>query len=227
MTEAPRYDISMEDTNMFEKQDEPKRVRRIEPAIRPEQLGQDLEALIGMAGELGATDATIIEASDVVFRREVLDRVGADDDYPSAHWPLRYPRDDVKEAVRAYQKGIFFRVNSGPGMQPYGGGPIADLSHRRLFTKVYEIVARLESESFYMGYHLVLGFAAGNCRAVFCAEEKSCHALTKGKKCVRPYRGRPSMEAAGLDTAAMAHALKWNLLEKNDAPLLAGLVMGA
>ena len=217
----------MENKNLFEKQDEPRRVRRIAPTIQPEQLGQDLEVLVGMAGELGATDATIIDASHVAFRKDVLDRVDADDDYPSAHWPLKYPRDDVEEAVRAYQKGIFFRVESGPGMQPYGGGPIADLSHRRLFTKVYEIVASLESESFYMGYHLVLGFAAGNCRAVFCAEEKSCRALIKGKKCVRPYRGRPSMEATGMDSATMAHALKWKLHGKKDVRLLAGLVMVA
>jgi len=227
MTGAPRYDISMEDTNMFEKQDEPRRVRRIAPTIRPEQLRQDLEVLIGMAGELGAMDATIIAASGVVFRKEVLDRVDADDDYPSVHWPLRYPRDDVEEAVRAYQKGIFFRVKGGPCMQAYGGGPIADLTHRRLFTKVYEIVASLEAESFYRGYHLVLGFAAGNCRAVFCAEEKSCHALAKGRKCVQPYRGRPSMEAVGMDSAAMAQALKWKLHGKKDAPLPAGLVMVA
>jgi predicted metal-binding protein len=83
----------------------------------------------------------------------------------------------------------------------------------------------LESESFYMGYHLAVGFATGNCRAIFCAEESSCWASVKGRKCVQPYKGRPSMEAAGMDSVAMARAKKWRLPKREGAPLLAGLVM--
>jgi predicted metal-binding protein len=94
-----------------------------------------------------------------------------------------------------------------------------------MYLKTYEISAALESAGFYMGYHLSLGLAAGNCRSVFCADEKRCWPMIKGKVCVRPNMGRPSMEAAGIDAVAIAKKLVMKFGEKEQSAILAGLVM--
>lgn len=200
-------------------------VRRILPAIDPKQFETDLNRLCEMAIESGAEAAAVIGASDVVFSSEILGRVSSDDASASVHWPLHYPKDDIIEAVKAYRKGIFFRVKGDKGMQAYGGGPIQNAAHRKNYLKIYQIVSMLESTSFYYGYHLAAGFAAGNCRAIFCMNEKRCHPMLKGKACIHPNKGRPSMEAAGMDAIAMTKNLDWNPVENRSA--IFGLLMVA
>jgi predicted metal-binding protein len=200
-------------------------VRRILPAIDPKQFETDLNRLCEMAIESGAETAVAIDAGDVVFNSEVLERVSSDDAFLSVHWPLNYPKDDIIEAVKAYRKGIFFRVTGDKGMPEYGGGPIRNAVHRKKYFKVYEIVTMLESTSFYYGYHLAAGFAAENCRAIFCAEEKRCLPMLKGKACIHPNKGRPSMEAAGMDANTMAKNFDWNPVENGF--VIYGLLMVA
>jgi len=204
---------------------ETKEVRRIPAQRDPIEVRKDLQTLRKRAIALGASDAAVISGSDVVFSKVLQKRVAADKRLPSVHWPLDYPKDDLEAAIKAYQNGVFFRVKGDARMPDYGGGQVSDPNHRERMQRVYEIATVLESESFYMGYHLAVGFATGNCRAIFCAEESSCWAAVKGRKCVQPYKGRPSMEAAGIDPVAMAKAVKWGLPKREGAPLLAGLVM--
>jgi predicted metal-binding protein len=204
---------------------ETKKVRRIPAQRDPKEVKKDLQTLRKRAVALGASDAAVISASDVVFSKALRKRVAADMRLPSIHWPLDYPKDDLEAAIKAYQNGIFFRVKGDARMPDYGGGQVSDPNHRESMQRVYEIATVLESESFYMGYHLAIGFATGNCRAIFCAQESSCWAAVKGRKCVQPYKARPSMEAAGINPVAMAKAKKWRLPKREGAPLLAGLVM--
>ncbi len=203
----------------------PQDVRQILPQIDPEQFKKDLEVLRNKALKAGAADATIISVFDVVFNQEVSASINADNKFPSLHWPLNYPAESVEEAVRLYQRGVFLRMATDPKMPDYGGGPIADPAHRQMYFRVYEIVTLLESTAFYMGYHLTIGLAVGNCRSIFCADEKRCWGMIKGKACLHPYKGLPSMEAVGIDAMAMARKLKWKLPRDKAAPLLAGLVM--
>jgi hypothetical protein len=120
----------------------------------------------------------------------------------------------------------------GDGEQRHGRqgrvppGPVTEIpdeEHRRLYERLYALVTDIESSSFYMGYHLALGLAAGNCRAVFCHGEDRCWAMVKGRGCIHPYKGRPSMETVGIDTRVMARSL--SMTGESDNRLLAGLVM--
>jgi predicted metal-binding protein len=205
----------------------PEEVRRIAPHLDPERLKKDLQALQIMARDAGADDCNIIPAGDVVFNPEIKTRVAGDNAFASIHWPLDYPKDDLEEAIRAFAWGIFFRTKPDFEMPSYGGGPIPDLHHRRQYQKIYEIVTRIESAAFYMGYHLAAGLAAGNCRSIFCADEKRCQAAVKGRACIRPNIGRPSMAAAGMDASAMAIKLNWQTGAEANRFELAGLVMVA
>ncbi len=203
----------------------PVQVRQVSPSADTEQLNNDLQLLYDKALSAGASSAVVIETSDVVFSKEVLSAVRDDDGYVSVHWPLDFPKDDIVAAVQAYRYGVFFLVACDPGMPAYGGGRISNAAHRQSYLRVYEIASVLESECFYMGYHLALGFAAGNCRAVFCADEKRCWPMLKGKRCLEPGKARPSMEAAGMDPEAMAVSLQVKGADRDKAPMLAGLVM--
>ena len=200
-------------------------VRPIPPAIDPNQLKTDLTLLRNKALELGASDVAEVSGPDVIFCSAIQEEIARNADYPSVHWPLDYPKDDMEEAIQVYDKGLLFAVSAAETLPNYGGGPILNLQHRNLFLRVYEIVSKLESISFYMGYHLAMGFAAGNCRSVFCPDEKRCVPMLKGKACIRPNMGRPSMEAAGMDGRRMAEKAGW--MTEPARSLLTGLLMVA
>jgi len=205
--------------------DKPDIVRRISPHIDTVQLEKDLKQLRDTALSLGAADAAVISINDVIFDPELVKRVNADCDYPSVHWPLHYPKDDIVEAIKTYQWAIFFGMEIDSDFPHYGGGPITNVEHLRKYLNLYEITSALESSGFYRGYHLSLGLATGNCRSVFCADEKRCWAMVKGQVCIRPNIGRPSMEAAGINALSIAETLSWHLPYGESHPMLAGLVM--
>jgi predicted metal-binding protein len=203
----------------------PKEVRPISADIDRAQLTIDLERLVDQAVKNGAQNASIVNRQEIFFNPELIVKTDADNDYPSIHWPLTYPNDELQDAIDAFEWAVFFRIPIDETMPAYGGGPILNESHRCLYLKTYEIVTEIESTAFYMGYHLTIGLAAGNCRAVFCKDENRCWPLLKGQACVRPNMGRPSMEAAGIDSVAMAKYLKWQLPKSTLHPILAGLVL--
>lgn len=202
-------------------QDKPEIVRQIRASADEADLDRTLTKLKEKALNAGAADAIVIDAAALRPSLAILDRVKADAGYPSAHWPAHYPNDDIQAALQAYKKGILYRVDAPPGMPEYGGGPVSLPEHRQVTQRVYEIATLLESGAFYLGYHLGLGFATGNCRAVFCHDESRCWAMVKGRCCVQPYRARPSVAAIGLDPDTMAREAGWTW----QGPLLAGLVM--
>jgi predicted metal-binding protein len=203
------------------------KIRKITPQLDTSQLEVDLKSLHARALSEGAVTASIIDAGKILFNQAIRERIETSSDYPSLHWPVDYPKDYIQEALEAFHRGILIRVATPPNMHEYRGGPITDPAHRRAYYKVYEMVTDLESASFYRGYHLAMGFATGNCRSVFCHEEPHCDALIKGHACLHPFKGRPSMEALGIDAYAMARKLKWELPRKKSFPLLVGLVMVA
>jgi len=201
----------------------PRNVKQIPPAKAGTQIAADLQLLQKRIIEYGAAAASIIASSQVIFSPDVHARAAADISYPSFNWPLALPKDNMRDAIGAYQHGIFFSILSSKPLPICGGGPIPDEEHRRLYERLYELVTDIESSSFYMGYHLALGLAAGNCRAVFCHGEDRCGAMVKGRGCIHPYKGRPSMETVGIDTRVMARSL--SMTGESDNRLLAGLVM--
>ncbi len=202
----------------------PEIVRCIPGRVDPGQLERDLHYLRDKALAAGAGDCTVVGGDVIAWNPDIPAQMAADHRLPSIHWPLDYPRDDLREAMDCYQWAVFFQLPMDNTVPDYGGGPITDPAHRRRYIQTYEIVTVIESAAFYMGYHLALGLASGNCRSVFCPDEKRCQAALKGHTCIRPNIGRPSMEAAGIDARAMAKAIDWELPAES-APFLGGLVM--
>ncbi len=76
--------------------------------------------------------------------------------------------------------------------------------------KTYEIISKIESQAFFDGYHLALGFACGPCKKFFC-DKKECSALIPGQPCRHPLRARGSMEGVGMDVFTMATKAGWDV----------------
>ena len=200
------------------------KVRKVPARIDRQQLNSDLRLLIQDAKDNGAANVAVIENDIITFNAKLTERCRKTS-FVSYHWPASYPNDSVKEAVKAYQKAIFFRVKHDKDMPEFQGDPIPEEKYRKIYLQVYEITTLIESTAFYMGYHLALGFAAGNCRSLFCPDDRRCIAMLKGQACRKPYIGRPSLEAVGIDSRAMARKLGWKNVPtlKNGFP--AGMVL--
>ncbi len=198
-------------------------VRKISVGIDPGQLESDMQNLVSRAYDSGAINVEIVHPPGIIFSEDIIESVRINDSHASIHWPLNYPNDSIREAMDAYHNGIFLRIDSPPGMEDYGGGPINNSSHRNAYYHLCNLMTELESLSFYMGYHLSLAFATGNCRSVFCHDEENCIAMKRGFSCRHPFMGRPSLHAAGINSEEMAVSLNWEL--PPGRPLLAGLVM--
>jgi predicted metal-binding protein len=185
------------------------------------QLERDLETLKALALEKGAASAFVVNAKDMPWLENASARSG-EEDYSSAHWPLKYPKDSIRDAAAAFEKAIFFVVDTPPRAIDPGQGPIDDKTVRAACKTIYEIAAAVEAAAFYMGHHLTLGFAHANCRAVFCPQEKRCWGEIKGRVCLHPYKARPSMAACGMDSKALAAAC--GIEDKASANWAAGIV---
>jgi len=188
-------------------------VRKIAAESSDEVFEDDLERYRKRAIELGATDAKVISSDFVI----IDERVRAKCIYPkcdsygtNAHCPpYSMAIDDVRKLVAKYKAGIFidFRVSSdlvaGPRVAELGLNIPSGL-------KMHEIVAKLEAEAFYDGYHLALGFALGACKLFYCSNEE-CSALIQGQGCRHPLRARASMEGMGMNVYTMAAKIGWDI----------------
>ena len=204
-------------------------VHKIAQQGPPKQLQKDLGKFRLHAIELGASDAKIIPAENII----VDERVRAKCMFPkcsrygmNAHCPPHaMPLDDVRRLVDRYQFGIFTKLQAPAELM---AGPEAreKKEYQAYFRKNYEIVAKVEAEAFYEGYYLALAFAASSCQGVFCPN-LDCQALITGKPCRNPLKARASMEAAGMDVYAMATRADWDIYPIGGATLPCDVPFGA
>jgi predicted metal-binding protein len=193
----------------------------IEP-VQPRQdrnnisrLDSMLESLQKLCIDGGAHACAAIDCEDLPFTGGAAGLQDVSSEEKSIFWPVpRFPRDSIEDALRLYQKAVVFGLNLDAGD-----------SRADAMKKIYDIANRVESACFYGGYHLAIGLAVGNCKEVFCAEERKCQALTVGKPCLYPLRSRPSIEACGLDLVVIAAKAGWEDVEPDS--FLMGMVFVA
>ncbi len=188
-------------------------VRKIMENVPEEQLQQDLERYRQRAIELGATDAKVITTDEVVIDERVLAKCtyprcfnyGTSVNCP----PYAMSLDEVRKVVNNFRYAIFVKFEVPPKL--IAGKDAIDqkgiLSYK---LKLAEIVTRLESEAFYDGYHLAVGFGSGACKPVFCPT-KECSALVPGQPCRHHLKARSAMEAVGMDVFTMATKAGWDI----------------
>lgn len=198
--------------------------KAVKPFNEDLKLKEDMEKYRQEALNLGASDARVIRAEDVIVDERVrfkclIPRCFEYDTNP--HCPPHSPTAiQVKEIMKSYRYGLLIRLDVEPHLM--AGEELAKaLEETRMdkngylketlkqYAKVFEIVAKVESMAFYNGYHLACGFAAGSCNAVFCGFQPC--AVLESKRCRNPLKARPSMEASGIDVFRMAASQGWQI----------------
>lgn len=187
--------------------------RKIAEKVSQEQLEKDLEKYRQHALEMGATDAVVIGTDQIV----IDDRVLAKCTYPKCTGygtnancpPHAMDIDRVRRVVDNFKHAIFLKLEV-PSEHIAGKEAREKNLTEPYRTKLAEIVARIEAEAFYDGYHLALAFASGSCKMQFCPNN-DCVALTPGKGCPHRLKARSPMEAVGMDAYSMATKVGWDI----------------
>ncbi|MFC2008460.1 DUF2284 domain-containing protein [Chloroflexota bacterium] len=179
--------------------------RAVNGAQAEEQLRADLEKYRLMALELGATDARVIRAADIIIDERVRGKCRYPT-CPSYNTNMNCPPhtmalDEFRALLSKYSHAIFFKVDVFSGK----------LEDFELVTNetIMNIVWKLESAAFYDGYYLATGFGATNCKEIFCRNVE-CAALA-GTGCRHPFKARPGMHGMGIDAFRMAASVDWEV----------------
>jgi len=190
-------------------------IPRGDPAYEP-RLKRALEELRELALEEGAGRSAVISCEDLAFKEEGIGAGEVPDGERSIFWPVPlFPKDSLRDALRLYRWAVVFGLHvAGRGSRGDEGDPAADSAGRAhslhdARERIFRIAGLVEAASFYKGFYLAVGLAAGNCKEVFCGTDERCQALSLGKPCKHPLRPRPSMQACGLEPGAVAAKAGW------------------
>ncbi len=189
-------------------------VRKIAEKVPDEQLQHDLEEYRQKVLELGATDAKIITTDMVVIN----ERVRVKCIYPKCEYygtnincpPYAMDLEQARKMVNSFRHAIFFMLKV-PTETVAGTRTPEQIKYARRTAKTNrDILAKIESEAFYDGYYLAVGFGGGPCKVAFCPDE-DCQALKLGQGCKFPQVARSSMEGNGMDVYLMAAKVGWDI----------------
>lgn len=206
--------------------------RKFTEKVSEEQIQEDLEKYRNRAIELGASDSRVITTDMVI----IDERVRAKCMYPKCasygtnrNCPPYAPTiDQIQKILKNYKYAILFKLDVPSKVI---AGPLAKKTkaYKPYGLKRHEIVAKLEAEAFYDGYHLALGFGGGSCKRYYCPNLE-CNALKPGQACRHPLKARAAMEGVGMDVFSMSRKVGWDIypigerMSPSDVPF--GLYIG-
>jgi len=180
--------------------------RKIVEHVSDEILKRDLDKYRKSAIELGAADAKIITTDAIV----IDERVRAKCMYPRcnvygahANCPPYVPDIElIRKIVNNFNYAIFFKLDAPPETLVEG-----DIGFKQ---RNLEITSKIESQAYYDGYYLALGFGGASCKSTLCLDDECC-ALTLGQSCRHPLKARVTMHGVGMDVYKMATQAGWDI----------------
>lgn len=179
--------------------------RKILEEVPKATVQADLDRYRQRALQSGATDARIISTNNIIIDERVRAKclLPRCENYgTSAHCPPHAPAlDEVRAIVAKFQYAVLFKFDA----------PSATLEEgdRTYALKSNELVTVLESQAYYDGYYLAVGFGGTACKGLLCTND--CQALEPGQSCRFPYQARVSMHGAGMDVYRMAAREGWEI----------------
>lgn len=188
-------------------------VRKIVEKFPEDLLKEDLEKYRKKAIELGATDAKIISTETILIEERVRAKClvplcryyGRNNVCP----PNSLSVEKVRDVVKSFRYAIFFMIKVASSILAHPEFVEKKMGAESQL-KTWQICRGIESDAFYDGHHLAMGFASGPCNPYLCPGEEDCAAL-KGKGCRSPYMARSAMEAVGMDALTMAAKVGWEV----------------
>jgi predicted metal-binding protein len=187
-------------------------IERITVDRQATKLPKDLEKYCQNALDLGATQAKIVSAQEII----VDDRVPLKCQIPrcfgygaGAHCPPNTLKpQELREILKLYEWAVLFIKEVPPEVIVRDKATIKE--RVAVYQAMFKIVSELESMAFYDGHYLAFGFGAGSCRHTFCGQQDNCQAM-EGKRCRFSLLARPSMEAVGIDVYRMVTQAGWDI----------------
>lgn len=190
-------------------------------AVRMRQL----EELQELALARGADQAVVIPTSEVIVDPRVRLKCMIPKCYMSgacAHCPPHGSSfQETKDTVSRYEWAVFFRVLVDSsviaseeaasiilsGVSDDAGTMSTLGASYILLASIVKIVQKRAEE---IGYSPTFGFAAGDCRDLFCHYQPTCQSLQTRRGCRHSSLSSPSMESCGLDAFTMAARVGWD-----------------
>ena len=166
------------------------------------------DKIIKAAFKIGAVDAKIIKANEVVVRDWVRLKCqyGCDQYGIRLTCPPNTPTpDEFRKILKEYEWMLLLQLEA------------KDMD--TAFKEAHEFIVDLEKEAFLGGYYKAFGLASGCCP--YCTD---CNL----EKCKHPERARPSMEAMGIDVFATVKTAGIDLnvvRDFNGKPMYFGLLL--
>ena len=182
--------------------------------VDEDALKGTLDRYCQLARELGATDAAVIAAGDVVVDERVrlkclVPRCLRAGETPNC--PPNAPELDlVRRAFAGYSWAVLLRCEVGP-IEEYAPGSGKTREEKRRVLSYHrqssDAVYGLERQAYKDGFHLAVGLGGGSCKDYLC-QGMLCQFLDSGR-CRFPQRSRPAMEAMGIDVIATIDKVGW------------------
>ena len=194
-----------------------------EQGTTPPALGQaesdpivraNLERYRALALELGASDAAVMPAGDVVVDERVRLKCLSPRCLRAGETPNCPPNapdlDLVRKAFSRFSWAVLLKCDVGP-IADYAPGSGKTREEKRRVLSFHrqsgEVVYELERQAYKDGYHLAMGFGGGSCKDYLC-QGMICQFLDSGR-CRFPHRSRSSMEAMGIDVISLINKVGW------------------
>ncbi len=186
--------------------------RRIARNVPEDVLRADLEKYRLRALELGAADAAIISARDVVIDERVRLKCA----FPRCHLygetpncpPYTPPPEEMRRALARYEYAVLFKHDVTP-VEDFADKKRWHQAHMAHQGRTDEVVAKIEALAFNDGHYFAVGFGAGGCKTALC-RGLTCQFLDSGR-CRFPLKSRPSMEGVGIDVFDLVAKMGWEV----------------
>ena len=171
-------------------------------------IEEDLDEFCHLAIKLGAKDAKVIRAEDIVVSEWVRLKCqyGCGNYGQSLTCPPHTPDpEEFRKVLKGYEWAVLIKFE--------------DVRQGGSWESLHDVVAKLEREIFLSGYHSAFGLASGPCP--YCTE---CNL----EECVHSEIARPSMEGCGIDVYSTVRKAGFKLevvKNREDRPVYFGLVL--
>jgi predicted metal-binding protein len=188
------------------------RARRIKLDTPEKILKKDLDLYQEKSLQLGATDARIISARQVVVDPRVrlkclVPRCHLYGETPNCP-PYTPELHQMRRILEKYNYAILVKNDVLPA-EDFVDDEKWYKAHMAHQAKTHHIVSGVEALAFNDGYYFAAGFAAGGCKTALCGG-RICQFLDSGR-CRFPLKARPSMEAVGIDVYRLVSLVGWEI----------------
>ncbi|MCJ7489306.1 MAG: DUF2284 domain-containing protein [Thermoplasmata archaeon] len=168
---------------------------------------QKLAQIVAAVMSLGASEAKIIDAKDIVVDKRVRLKcmIPICSDY-NRHMmcpPNLMPVEEFADIVGLYKMALIVQIEADVDSSDKSSASLSKELCSRLEKstntneweeKLHRLINKVEAHAFKEGFYLAAGLIGGSCS--LCQE---CVDPRSGNPCRHPFEARPSMEAMGID----------------------------